>query len=201
MFGGNNNIGINLLTMILGVVITLVIQEVQDRLVHYDERSLEGWWLQCIEGSPSHPYSVAQFRFDDQRKILTFDGKNFDREGNFTERWTTVSSQLNSNDKKFYYMYNFSTRGENIPSYYGSGIMELKVESKRKIYLIFDRLDYAPTTGSFSSIPLNDSRLDYTMKKLPYRIVKQIEDDYDESRIPSIGVIFSEIFPNSSICG
>ncbi|HEY1474022.1 MAG TPA: hypothetical protein VGF53_08065 [Pseudolabrys sp.] len=127
--------------------------------------SIEGTWAELIPGSlePSpHQYSLGHIYFDKRRKIYACDGTNYLNDGAKFCHWSTITSHIDTGQRKFFYT--FATQMDREPgvTYYGFGVIDLESRDGKLVpaagYYVSANVDGKPMSHTIFSLPLQYSR-------------------------------------------
>jgi hypothetical protein len=123
-------------TFTIGVVGTILVHIVGSHLHHLyitkKEKSkidIEGHWSQEIPAHKDHRRSEVNVYYDKNRRIYACDGTNFANTGDKFCVWKTVSSSVDHNNRKFFYIYEVSLTAKSDTRHYGFGVINLRLRN------------------------------------------------------------------------
>ena len=108
----------------IATIIVLIWQYMAKRATE-PRLSIEGVWAEYIPDSIDRQYSLGELYFDKQKGIHVFNGTNFQNSGNRYCHWDTVTSYIDTNSNRFFYIFSAQLEGELDKLYYGFGVVNL----------------------------------------------------------------------------
>ena len=86
--------------------------------------SLEGHWLEVIEGDPYHRFSIG--RFSIVGTSCQYTGTEYDRSAGIINYWKSHELVVQEEDLRIYYIYNYYKGGSRFSQRDGFGVIDIK---------------------------------------------------------------------------
>jgi len=147
---------------VIGSIIAAFLYDIMKRLYNaYSMNSfkieLGGTWGEFIKESKGRQLSIGRIYFDKKRDLWAFDGTNFTNAGQAFCHWRTVTSHIDLDNMKYFYIFYAHVVGEPGATYAGFGVLNLSRDQGNRIF---------PINGHYVSDSVDGKGLPHTMKRL-----------------------------------
>ena len=144
----------------IGIVLGIIANYLYDKIVQVMKEKplldIEGTWGEFVKDSEGHQFTLGQIYFDAQQDRYAFDGTNFNNDGSPFCHFETVTSYVDPERRKFFYVFNASLEGQSDQVYYGFGVVNLIRSSTGKLI---------PSDGHYVSDSIDGRGMAHTMKR------------------------------------
>jgi len=127
--------------------------------------SILGTWGEYVVESINHQYSLGMIYYDRRKAMYRFDGTNFRNNGERYCHWETVTSYIDADARRFFYIFSAQLEGELDKTFYGFGVLNLAIESGRII----------PVDGHYASTNVQDKILSHSMFRMDQFVYNRSE--------------------------
>jgi hypothetical protein len=119
----------HLAPFVLGVISSIMAAVIHE---HYKAkksveplRFLSGYWLEFIPTSEGRNYSIGKFQYNRHTKSYTFDGTNYQNDGQAFCTWESTYVHSDLVNRKIYYIFRASLKDARHAENYGFGVINI----------------------------------------------------------------------------
>lgn len=150
-----------LITLVVGIVVGVLAnfcyQWVRQAISRFsDHIDIKGVWAESINDGTERLYSIGEIQYDLRRMMWIFDGTNYHNDGRPFCHWKTISSYVDTNAKRYYYIFLNTHDDEMHAGYTGFGFVDLARHGKTWI----------PRRGAFAAGNPGEAFRSHTMIRL-----------------------------------
>ncbi len=118
------------------VAASYVIRSLRTRAARRHLSTLQGRWLERIEGQPERKYSIGQFMFDEHARNYRYHGDNFLNSGDHYYHWRCIVLYPQLQSQRLLYIYKTSRSHRIHEEYDGFGRLNIDPATEGSIRLI-----------------------------------------------------------------
>lgn len=153
--------------IVIGLVVGIVGSLTASYLYKYIEHrrfmhrvDIEGVWAEIIPQSLGRRTSLGRIHYDERRKMFLFDGTNYNDTGEPFCHWDTVASYLDTEARRFYYIFVARLDGSLENTYSGFGVLNLAPQTPGSTVLV-------PFDGYYVSASVDGRPMSHSMQRVP----------------------------------
>lgn len=94
---------------------------------------ITGYWIEEMPASQDRRYSIGFFQYNSGTGCYTYDGANYSNDGRVFCTWHTTSLSVDLRNRKIYYIFQASKKGELYNVNYGFGVLNLEEQDGRLV--------------------------------------------------------------------
>ncbi|SHY17606.1 Uncharacterised protein [Mycobacteroides abscessus subsp. abscessus] len=151
----------SLITLAIGIAVgvagNFAYQWIREAYARFAERiDLRGVWGERMLDGVERNFSIGEINYDIRRMMWVFDGTNYHDDGTAFCHWKTISSYIDRNSHRYYYIFH-NTHVDNMQNgYTGFGFVDLARQGKT----------WMPRSGAFAAGNPGESFRSHTMVRL-----------------------------------
>ncbi|MDV6291467.1 hypothetical protein [Rhodococcus aetherivorans] len=144
----------------VGVLGNFTYQWIRDAYARFAERiDLGGVWGERMLDGTERTYSIGEINYDARRMMWVFDGTNYHDDGTAFCHWKTISSYVDRNAKRYYYIFLNTHVNSMHTGYTGFGFIDLQRQGKA----------WTPRSGAFAAGNPGETFRSHTMVRIAGR--------------------------------